>query len=88
MGEGLDGIADMLPELPGPDGFRSQSKSRPRSIALPCLIFICVEHRLPLVAVSTEWPVIMPRPQRLRIRLANLQLVKLILQTGQLWCLV
>src|SRR5260370_26648627 len=67
---------------------RFSSVLRPRFIALPSLIFICVEHRLPLVAVSTEWPVIMPPPQRLRIRLANLQLVKLFLQTGQLWCLV
>src|SRR5260370_3831854 len=33
MEEGLDGIADMLPELPGPDGFRSQSKNRPANLS-------------------------------------------------------
>ena len=33
MEEGLDGIADMLPELPGPNGFRSQSKNRPANLS-------------------------------------------------------
>ena len=33
MEEGLDGIADMLPELSGSDGFRSQSKNRPANLS-------------------------------------------------------
>lgn len=31
--EGLDGIADMRPELPGPEGFRGQSKNRPANLS-------------------------------------------------------
>ena len=31
--EGLDGIADMRSELPGPEGFRGQSKNRPANLS-------------------------------------------------------
>ena len=41
-------------------------------------LYLC-EHPLPLVGVSTGWPGIMLLRRHLRIRIVNLQLVKLCL---------
>ena len=46
---------------------RFSSVLRLRSIALPSLICICVEHRLPLGVVSTEWPATTPLRPRLGV---------------------
>ena len=54
----------------------SSSVPHPTLSRTPGPIFISAEHPLPLVAVSTEWPAIMPLPRRLRIRLVNWQLVR------------